>query len=95
MSGDESSDEDYNPTNAEEKEFEKERIKEKEEEENGDKMSKKDSQEADEILRYAGSTVFNLYVILNLKEFQREQTNSSEISRNSNRREVENRIEKR
>lgn len=57
MSGDESSDEDYNPTNAEEKEFEKERIKEKEEDENGDKMSKKDSQEADEILRYAGSTL--------------------------------------
>ena len=88
MSGDESSDEDYNPTNAEEKEFEKETIKEDEEEENGDKMSKKDSQEADEILRYAGSTVFNLYLILNLKEFQREQTNSSEISRNSKRREV-------
>ena len=59
MSGDESSDEDYNPTNAEEKEFEKERIKEKEEEENGDKMSKNDSQEADEILRYNLITVFN------------------------------------
>jgi len=88
MSGDESSDEDYNPTNAEEKEFEKETIKEEEEEENGDKMSKKDSQEADEILRYAGSTVFNLYLILNLKEFQRKQTNCSEISRNSKRREV-------
>ena len=58
MSGDESSDEDYNPTNAEEKEFEKERIKEKEVEENGDKMSIKDSQEADEILRYFLITTF-------------------------------------
>ena len=59
MSGDESSDEDYNPTNAEEKEFEKERIKEKEEEENGDKMTKKDSQEADQILRCNLIIVFN------------------------------------
>lgn len=58
MSGDESSDEDYNPTKAEENEFEKERIKENKEEENVDKMTKKDSQQADEILRYVSIEVF-------------------------------------
>ena len=52
MSGDESSDDDYNPTQAEEKEFERETIKEKEEEESSDKMTKKQSEEADEILRF-------------------------------------------
>lgn len=52
MSGDESSDDDYNPTAAEEKEFERETIKEKEEENVGDKMTKKQSEEADEILRF-------------------------------------------